>query len=279
MIGLTFAGMAIYRFILSKQPVKIELDVSFESPDVESSTLAEMVFEFNGSAAKADEVEKTVNEPIEITPPINGTWKWENESKLVFVPSEDWKISTDYTVKLPKELFPDHVRVLKSKFSFSTVDFTAFIEDEEFYIDPTDENIKRVLFSIRSNFPMDPKSLDGLVHIKPDMINSKNGTLEKKNYSYTASWSSDKYRVDIASEPIGTPSKSISMNIDVDKGLISTLGGEPAASMSSSITIPGATEYASINSVEFSLAENDNQEYEQLLVFETTAKTCAKDLF
>lgn len=278
LIGLTFAGMAIYRFILSKQPVKIELDVSFESPDVESSTLAEMVFEFNGSAAKADEVEKTVNEPIEITPPINGTWKWENESKLVFVPSEDWKISTDYTVKLPKELFPDHVRVLKSKFSFSTVDFTAFIEDEEFYIDPTDENIKRVLFSIRSNFPMDPKSLDGLVHIKPDMINSKNGTLEKKNYSYTASWSSDKYRVDIASEPIGTPSKSISMNIDVDKGLISTLGGEPAASMSSSITIPGATEYASINSVEFSLAENDNQEYEQLLVFETTAKTCAKDL-
>lgn len=277
-IALFFVGRGVYRFILSKQPLRIELDAIVGAPSVEQDMKSVLSITFDGSAAKSEDVEKVVKDKISIEPAIAGEWKWVEETMLVFTPSESWKIGTEYKVTIQKSLFPDHVHVSTYSYTFSTTDFNAGISDEEFYIDPTDANIKRVLFTINANFPIDQKSLEGLVTIKPSMSNPKSGTFENKNYSYTVSWSDDKRNAYFSSETVGMPSNDVMMDVTVRKGLCSLYGGNSLSSLSTSIRIPGTSGYAQIDSIESSFVKNNDQEYEQILVINTTAKTSADEL-
>ena len=278
LIVLAVAGLFAWAFISSKMPLKMEIGYSVEEPDLLENAKDPLVISFNGSAAKIDDADKIVAGGIAMKPDMAGEWRWSGSDELVFTPSEPWPLGTQYQISFSKKDFADHVKIRSYTAKFSTDDFYAEIEDEEFCIDAADPAKKYISFSLRANFPINSDGIEKLVSLSPDMKNPKSGTFEKRSYTVTAGLSDDKRTAFFASEPLGVPAKDVTMNIAIAAGIKSASGGSPLKKMTASVTVPGSSSYAKIESIDFTLVKNDAQEYEQVIAIETTAKISADNL-
>jgi len=71
-------------------------------------------FHLNGSTASVaslDSMDKQLNQSITITPSMAGSWKWQDESRLVFIPSNDWPAGQEYTLEFHKNLFSTSIKL------------------------------------------------------------------------------------------------------------------------------------------------------------------------
>ncbi len=246
-------------------------DIQFDQERLQT-----VVVRFNASVAPLESIEKTV-EGITIKPGIPGTWIWVSDNTLEFSPDEQWTIGKEYNVTMDPSIFAGDFD-LDNKFSFSTNPIDIQIGSAEFYIDPQDSKIKRVTFSIQSNYPMDPDILQEKITIVPD-IDADTGTFKNREYDYTVNFDENNMTAYVVSEPLGMPVQDISMQVSVDKGIISTFGGEPTNSIKTKkITIPGSSTYVKILSISHDLVKTNDQRYEQILFIETKGEVNQKEL-
>jgi len=279
-IALVLAVIGCAYFIKERRPQDLEVNYRFNTPDIPESRASEvpsLKIEFFGSVARAEDVGKELEYPIPIDPLIPGTWKWDDDRHLIFTPDEHWPVGTEYKVRFPKELFADHVEVDEG-FSFSIDAMQVWIAKSEFYIDPRDGAIKRILATLSSNYPIDPASLDGKITIIPD-LKADSGSFRNREYGFTVSHSDDFRETFIVSEPIGIPAEDVNTSILVAKGLRSSWGGKPMKTgVKGRVTVPGASNYVQVLSADHSLVLNENQEYEQVLVLSTQGTITMKEL-
>jgi hypothetical protein len=130
---------------------------------------------FSGSAARLDSIGKTVTKGVSISPPIEGEWTWAKDNALLFKPKADWLSGTEYTIRMDKSLFPDHVKLSTHSYSFQTPRFAAELTNAEFYQDHDDPNIKRVIATIKFTHPVN--SIDFEKRIKLERADQKTGIL------------------------------------------------------------------------------------------------------
>jgi uncharacterized protein YfaS (alpha-2-macroglobulin family) len=226
---------------------------------------------FSGSAARLDLIGKVVTTGITLSPPIEGEWQWLEDDHLVFTPKVDWAVGQEYTVKMDRSLFPKHVRLATYSYSFQTPPFEATIENAEFYQDPEDPKIKKVLVTVRFTHPVDAKSFEKRVQLRRS--DQKKGLMGIGAESYPFTVSYDTYRGEayIHSKPMEVPEKDMSMTVTVDAGVRAERGGpETDAKLERTVTIPGKYNFLRVVSAEVTLVRNERYEPEQVLVIQTS---------
>ncbi|MDR1430465.1 MAG: alpha-2-macroglobulin family protein [Spirochaetaceae bacterium] len=223
---------------------------------------------FEASAARVEAVDTELASGITINPPLAGSWKWEGDSVLVFTAGENWALGKKYTVSFEKDFFPPHIKADKN-FSFSLPGFELSGEDIQFYIDPENDGIKRVLATVRANYPMDRVSLERCIRIEPN-ISAGSGSLEKRRYTFTVNYNETGTAAYIVSESLGLPAKQVTMVVSVARGVADESGGSVSTvPLNLYADIPSMTSYASVESLLHDLVMNQNQLYDQVLILAT----------
>lgn len=270
--GVSILGLFVafigFSFWYASQPRLLEVKCTITGPFPhvdEEAPISPVTFTFDGSAANSGDSGNDVAEGIAISPAIEGVWHWDDDSNLSFTPKNDWPIGTAYKVQFAKKFFPDHLKIRRN-YAFSTQNFEVSLSEGEFYIDPENGKIKRILATLSANYPIDPDSLEKNVVIKPSML-AKSGSLENRQYQYSISYDKLKLNAYIVSEPIGMPVESVTVNLSVKKGFKSSLGGKSASSdLNTSVNVPGSSDYIRIDEATHTLVKTSDQRYDQVVV-------------
>ena len=151
---------------------------------------------------------------------------------------------------MEKDPFPKHIRVVESAFTVTVPGLSLRAQNPEFYIDPTDSSIKRVINTYRFNYPVNPDSFEGQIRIYPD-LEKHSGTLENRDYSYQLTFNETFTEAYLVSEPLGLPLKDVDLHMILGKN-ITTREGESGLEEEKhqTVQVPGISTYVSS---EFSL--------------------------
>ncbi|MDR2922005.1 MAG: hypothetical protein LBU85_01535, partial [Treponema sp.] len=268
---LILAGFAAFNFIQSRLPQPINIDYRVQAPGTtgDPESRPDLTVFFMGSAATLEMEDNEVPAGmIAINPPIEGVWRWSEDDTLSFSTEQTWRIGKRYTVTFAKGFFPSHIKTNNS-FHFNIEDFSAQIIGSEFYIDPEDSAVKRALFTVQANYPLDTASLEKNISIEPQ-INADSGSLKKRPHLFSLTYNEDRTYAYIVSEPLGTPAKTIQMRLLISAGVRDANGeGKASGKQSASVEIPGMTSFVRVNDMSHELVKNDKQIYDQVLVMET----------
>ncbi|MBN8531903.1 MAG: alpha-2-macroglobulin family protein, partial [Alphaproteobacteria bacterium] len=98
-------------------------------------------------------------ENIKIEPNIPGEWRFSSDYTLTFTPEKTWRGRTSYTVTLPADLFPPHVKRDTDTHSFTTAPLHVTIEKMDFLQDANDATKKLVTARLAFNYPVNRASL------------------------------------------------------------------------------------------------------------------------
>jgi len=105
---------------------------------------------FSESAAPLKQVQKAVTAGINVEPAIDGTWFWVSDKQLRFTPKIDWPVDGSFAVRLAsKGLVADRVLLDKYSFKFRSQPFAARIADSQFYQDPRNPNLRKLVATVK----------------------------------------------------------------------------------------------------------------------------------
>ncbi len=265
----------------SSRPQDLEIDYSVSeilSVADPEEPVQPLKVRFRGSAAPKERTGEVLSEGITIKPEFPGEWKWEESDLLVFQPERPWDIGGEYSIKMDKSLFPKHIKVQEQTFTVTVPGLLLRAQTPEFYIDPTDSSIKRVMNTYRFNYPVDPVSFEGQIRIYPD-LEKDSGTLENRDYSFELTFNETFTEAYLISEPLGLPLKDVDVHILLGDGVATREGSVPLEEeKDQTVIVPGISSFVSINSLSLELVKNDSQLYDQVLVAATRGSISGETL-
>ncbi len=276
-VGLSVLALVIFvGFLLSAGGEKpVTFKVSGTSPNAtalkEGAKPDRLYINFSGSSARLEEVGKVIMDGLKMTPELSGRWEWRADSELLFTPSEDWGVGQKYTVTMDKTLFPDHVKLDKYEYEFTSARFTQRVVSSELYQDPVNPRIKRAVLTVRFSHPVDTVEFAKLVHLRMGGLKKKVFGSKENSIPFTISYDDFKGQAYIKSEPLALPEKDKSLTIAVSHDVKSSRGGTRAGNLiHRSITIPGIYNFFRIRDLKLKLIRNERYDPEQVLIIETT---------
>ena len=248
-------------------------DLTVEAPKPEPLRVV-----FEASVAPLSAVGKVVKTGIAVSPTIAGTWRWVGDRELDFDPAADWPVGQTFTVSLSRRGFvAPSVTLEQYRFDFATASFTATVSSAEFYQDPVDPNLKRVVVKLTFSHPVDTASLAKQVSLR--MEGASGGFLSGlRSLPFTVSADKKLLTASILSDPLAIPAKDALMRVTVDAGVRSSRGGPGTDQrLEQRVPIPGLFSLAVVNA-ELTLVRNERYEPEQVLILSTSADVGEKDL-
>ena len=220
--------------------------------------------DFSGSAAPIADVDKAPH-GVALSPKLEGEWKWQGDQALVFTPADDWPVGQAYTVTLDEDATLGkgvHLVEDKFEFAFGSAAFTARLDSSSFYQDPLDPKLKKGVYELSFSHPVDPKSL-------PDRITLalKDGAgRAQPTPGHVLSFDERRLKGWIHSDPLSIPDNGGTLDLKLDKGLTSALGGPGNERvLQGRVALPSLYSVA-VDSAVATLVENDRYEPEQVLV-------------
>ena len=269
-----------YNFYQSRKPQPIKINFSVQAPGTTGypESRPKLAVMFRGSAATLEMKDREVPAgKININPPIEGVWKWFGDDMLEFTTEQTWKVGGRYTVTFSGDLFPSHIKIDNS-FQFNIEDFSLKITEREFYIDPEDSAIKRVLFTVQTNYPVDTESLEKKISIEPQ-ISADSGSLKKQAYRFSMTYNDERTTAYIVSEPLGMPAKPVQMQLRIAEGIRDVKGeGSPSKRETALVEIPGISGFVRVRDLFHELVMNDKQLYDQVLIMDTQGNVDPEEL-
>ncbi len=265
------------------RPRAVRTDFSWTAPNATDLTVDNpkpepLRVRFEASVAPLQTAGKVVTAGVEISPKIPGTWRWAGDRELVFDPAEDWPVGRTFTVSFSRKGFvAPTVTVERYSFDFTTAPFTATVSSAEFYQDPVDPNLKRVVLKLAFSHPVDTASLAQQVSLR--MEGASGGFLQGlRSLPFTLAADKKRLSASILSAPLPIPAKTGLMRVTVDRGVRSSLGG-PATDqpLEQRVQIPGLFSLA-VQDAQLTLVRNERYEPEQVLVLSTSADVGEKDI-
>ncbi len=235
---------------------------------------------FSGSAAKLEEVGKAVTSGFTVIPELHGAWKWESDRELLFTPSEDWPVGQHFELDFSREFFPAHVRLADYTPSFDTEKFTAKIEATQFYEDPIDPKLKKVITTVRFNYAVDKSDFERHVayqmRVHPVEDFKSRGVIQLGNKVVYDEFGGKAF---VHSDAIAIPDDEGETLFTVEKGVRAARGGpETDQPLESRQSIPGMLNYFKVDSVSASYVKNQQYETEQVVTVSTSVGVNASEL-
>ncbi|MDR2099612.1 MAG: alpha-2-macroglobulin family protein [Campylobacteraceae bacterium] len=236
-----------------------------------------IVIYFDQTAAPIENVgnNKTI-QGVKLTPQINGTWKWINDYSLVFTPSEDWHIGEKYSIKLdPKILLSEQVKIEKDEYEFSIEPFRVNVVNKELYQNPEKPSEKNVIFEVSFTYPVDAASFEKQLSMQ--LQAPEKYKIAPKPYKFAVKYDAKKMKAWVRSEYVTLPKEDSEMVLNIKKGIKSTLGGAPTSS-DLAVSQRVASVYTDVvKNFLLTIAENEDNEQEQVLVIKLLDKVSIKD--
>jgi hypothetical protein len=279
-LGILCAGLVLIAAIvvgiiyLINQP-KLEIaHVEIRGPALtrygEETVIDNLEIRFNKSVAPLDKNGKEITRGIEISPRIEGVWRWESENRLVFKPKNDWPIDETFSVGLDrKDLIAEHIKLDDYSLEFSIVAFKMDME-QQFYQDPQDAKLKKGVFTLRSNYPLDTETLAKYVGLEI-VTTKKDGKKIKKSFGFNVLFNQYKTEAYIHSDPLSIPEEPTSLEIKISKG-VRPAQGKPSykEELSDAITVPTLYDYFHVGNAALSFVKNENEIPEPVLTMDFT---------
>ncbi|HEX2747525.1 MAG TPA: hypothetical protein VHM91_05980, partial [Verrucomicrobiales bacterium] len=155
----------------STGPVIRDLILTMRAPENPVKTApktfqpAPAVLDFEVSSAPLRQAPKEGAEPVKqepiivkgitISPAVEGEWRWERESWLVFRPAKPWPAGVEYKLHLPDDLeLNPAVRVKERNYSFKTAPVRASVSSVVFYTDPANPAIHQAVSELMFSHPV-----------------------------------------------------------------------------------------------------------------------------
>lgn len=268
---LLMAVLAWFLFKPDPETVRVYLNApGVTNLQLEKPRPDPLVLEFGDSVAKLNQIGKELSTGVSLSPTMQGQWKWTSDRKLVFIPEQEWRIAQNYNVSLDEAMFPSHILLDDYSPSFDTQGFTAALENTEFFQDPQNPKLKKLVSTVRFSHRLDKDDFKS--RVKLIMKDADPRVKDKgKDYPYELSFNKVGNEAYIHSKPIAIPSKEQTLILRIDDGARSQEGGISIGDkLSTEVSVPGMYSYFRIGSAEVNLIRNQHNDPEQVLILETT---------
>jgi uncharacterized protein YfaS (alpha-2-macroglobulin family) len=229
--------------------------------------------EFSASTAPLKAVGTVVKKGIAIDPKLDGTWKWVSDRELELLPHEDWPVGQKFTVRLDRKgLVASHIKLAKYDFDFSTAPFVARLRQADFYQDPVDPNLKKIVSEFTFTHPVDGPSFEKSIQMHFEPTNK-----EERSFDLEAHVTYDKWkgRAFVHSATFALPQKDAIVTLRLVPGSKAARGGPAFAKpIEQKVKVPGLYNFFRVNSTQIQIVDNPRMEPEQVLVLQlSTAAT------
>jgi uncharacterized protein YfaS (alpha-2-macroglobulin family) len=242
------------------------------------SSIKPLDVHFSESAAPLRQIQKTIDAGVEISPKVAGTWSWLNDKDLEFKPRNDWPIDQAFTVSFArKAFFAPGVRLEDNSFEFRSQPFSAKIAQSQFYQDPADPNLKKLVATVQFSHPVDTGQFEQKVSLNLAKDAEYLG-LKPDSRNYTVVYDKFKLQAYIHSAALAMPRDDIQMTLWIGKGVRAARGGnETKDPMTSAVTIPGRSSLR-FTGLHMTLVDNARYEPEQVLMMNSSSPVAEKAL-
>ncbi len=242
------------------------------------SSIEPLVVEFEESAAPLQQVEKTVTAGIGISPKIAGAWFWASDTTLQFTPKNDWPVDGSFTVNFARKgFFARGVELDENSFDFKSQPFSAKIAESQFYQDPVDPNLKKLVATVQFSHPVDTAQFEQKVSLEVAKDAAYLG-LKPDSRSFTVVYDKFKLAAHIHSAALAMPRDDTPMTLKVDKGVRAARGGnETKDRLTAVVVIPGRSSlrFSGLNMI---VVDNARFEPEQILMMTSSSPVAEKAL-
>jgi len=207
-----------------------------------------LTIRFPVSVSPLDLVEKEVTPAsglISLTPALPGAWRWTDDKTLVFTPSQDWPVATRFKVSFAKKGFVlPGVTLAETGFEFDTEPFKLWVQESQFVQDPVNPAVKTAQFILRASHPIDEKSLRDRLKLRYVYYTERSGSApqetEQEAPAYTLVLDAKRLTATLRTATMALATYSGRMDVLVDVGVISTLGGNALREkQQAKVDIPG----------------------------------------
>ena len=229
------------------------------------------------SMARIDLVGKEITSGITLSPARQGQWSWVDDRSIRFVPETDWPAGTDFSVTFDPEIFVEEAVLSEHTYSIKTPEFKASFSHIEFYQDPQDISVRRVVSTIQFTHPVDEASLEKSLSMgmRPS---GENIETELKPYRFNVTYDKNYREAYIQSAPVSLPDQSSYMQVLLAKGVTSILGGESSTTaVETKALIPDVFSFLKINT-RSQIVRNQQNEPEQVVMLDFTDDIAEKEL-
>jgi uncharacterized protein YfaS (alpha-2-macroglobulin family) len=257
------------------------VDAPRATPLEENAKPNPLSIRFRGSVAKLDQIGKPFNQGVVLSPNFAGTWRWDSESQLTFVPASDWPVGQKFQVKFKKESFPSHILLEAYSTDFETEHFSASINSSELYQNPANPQEKKAVATIKFSHPVDSESLRRHLNLRFDRI--EKGTFGKRtisqNLKFDVSYNKFFGEAYIHSEPLSIPDEDSSVVIQLEAGVKSSRGGDGTTeSRQKEVKVPGMFTFFHIVDSEMQFVLDENYQQEQIFVLNLSAEALGSEI-
>ncbi len=207
-----------------------------------------------------------------------GSWHWDDDTHLVFQPSEDWPADTKFRVTFARAFFPQHVVMERLSYDVQTPPFTIAIKDLKLYQDPSNPSQRQVSATFELSHPVEPGELEH--HARLTMLGRSQlfpaGDAEPH---FNITYGMHHRLAYVHSSNVTLPEKEDFVKLILSKGTRTSLGGAlTQTDVEEKLSIPSVATVFRIDSSYGVVAQNKNGEPEQILILETTTDISTKDL-
>lgn len=274
------AGGGIYGYTWWKaQPKPLEVTFKVTAParteieneDAQARRPRPVLITFDHSVAQLSQVGKDIAAGVSLSPATAGVWHWNDDRTLAFTPKDDWAAGADYTARFQKNLFKPEARLAAYEAKFSTAPFAATITKAQFYQDPVNPTVKKVVVELQFTYPVDPAELEKRIELRQQEQAAGILGIGKESTRFTVSYDKFKLNAFIHSEILPIPKDSGEIRFTLAKGLAAARGSNALdAELARTVAIPGLYSL-SVSDVTPQVVTNDKNEPEQVLVLQTSA--------
>lgn len=179
---------------------------------------------------------------VVLKPSFEGTWTWDDDRTLRFVPASDWPIGVEYQVSFARKGFAaGHVRLAEDGFEFRAPAFEARVASMEFYQDPVRASDKKVVATVAFSHPVEPGRLEELVSLKLfNRISAKREEAVEPAPDFAVTYDKLKLQAFVHSAQLAVPAKEGRVELAIRSGLAPARGGNRIEErLVASVAVPG----------------------------------------
>ena len=253
------------------QPQPLSLHFSVESdPRFPTDTVT--------SVASLELLDGAVTEGIRIEPAITGEWRWVSETELKFTPAEDWPAGEDYTVYYDASLFGPNLVLAATEATFRTAAFAADIASVEFYQDPVQQDLRKVVATVTFTHPVDTESL--ATHVNYTMRASGAPiTAPAERIEFDIRYDDVGRQAYIHSVPIELPPQENYMVLEVEEDLAPLNGpSRLKEAIAKGVLVPDVSSYFRIAGANSVIARDEDNDPVQTLTLQFTDRVATTRL-
>ena len=281
-LAIIAAGAGSYWYLTRPQPLYVTFAV--EDPPLTTYDkagkihIAPLKVSFSESAAPLRNVEKVVTDGVEMSPALAGTWVWNSDTELQFMPSADWPVGGEFSVRMSrKDFVASQVRLDKYTFTFTTAPFTARISESQFYQDPLNPSLKKLVATVAFSHPVDTASFEPLVSLGVEKDAAYLGLVPGSRH-FTVSYDALKLSAFVHSASLPVPRDDTRMTLTVKRGVRAARGGDGTGEpLEAFVIVPGRTSLRFSNAA-MTVVDNARYEPEQVVLVTSSSPVVERAL-